>query len=149
MELIIFTSPDAGRAALAAAFFNALVDPSIACSIAAVPDPAVPVDPVVAASFDALKSGRFLMRPCRFTEQLGAWAAEIIHVGSRSASFRVDGVPILEWDVPDPRKQPFEVDGIRDWVCHRVEAHLREKGWLRDPKSRPSCSSPESDRPEN
>jgi arsenate reductase (thioredoxin) len=134
MELIIFTSPDAGRSAMAAAFFNALVTPSIACAIAAIPDPELPIDPVVVASFEALNLGRSLRPPCRFTEQLGVWAAEIIHVGSTSASFEIGGVRTLEWDIADPRKHGLEeVSAIRDWIRHCVETHLREKEWLREP----------------
>lgn len=131
MDLIIFTSPDAGRAAMAAAFFNALATPSIACAIAAVRDPQPPIDSLVVTSFDALNLGR-LLPPSRFTDQLEACAGQIIHVGIMTRSFPTRDDKTIEWDVDSPKHQPpGGIAGIRDGIGRRVEAYLREKCWLR------------------
>jgi hypothetical protein len=137
MELIIFTSPDAGRAAMAAAFFNDLATPAVACALAAVPDPDVSIEAQVAAGFDELRLGRSLLPPSRFTAQLGAWAAEIIQVGITTRSFPIRDVRTVEWDIASPTRRPLaEVKAIRDAIRDSVEGYLRRKQWLRDPTQR-------------
>lgn len=134
MELVIFTSSDASRAAMAAAFLNALVHPALACAIAAIPDPSVAIDAGVEASFNDLGLDRQLIRPARFTTQLGERAAEVIHVGKSVRPPWLDGIEALEWDVPDPRKfGPDEIAAIRDALRRRIEEHLHEKHWMREP----------------
>jgi arsenate reductase len=134
MELILVTSPDCGRAAMAAAFFNGLVTPSIACSIAAVPDPQMPIDPLVKAAFEELDTGRALLHPSRLTAELVAWGMELIHLGAASRSF---GFRNTEWDIADPAGQPIEeIRAIRDAIQRNVETLLAERGWLRAVRGR-------------
>jgi protein-tyrosine-phosphatase len=133
MDLILVTSPDSGRAAMAAAFFNLLVTPSLACSIAAVAEPNTTIPPLVTTAFDELATGRPLLPPSRLTTELGGWAAEIIYVGCSPSSFPVGGIRASEWDIPDPTHQPVEeIRAIRDAIQRCAATLLRERGWSRE-----------------
>jgi protein-tyrosine-phosphatase len=139
MDLIIVTSPDPGRAAMATAFFNLLVTPSLACSIGAVPEPNIAIPPLVTTAFEELATDRPLLPPSRLTAELGAWAAEIIYVGCSQSAFPHGGIPATEWDIPDPTHQPLEeVRAIRDTIYRCAWTLLRERGWARDLSTAPN-----------
>ena len=133
MDLILVTSPDPGRAAMATAFLNWLVTPSLACSIGAVPDPKIEIPPLVTTAFEELATGRPLLPPSRLTAELGAWAAEIIYVGCSPSTFPPGAIRATEWDIPDPTHQPVEeIRAIRDAIYRCAWTLLGERGWSRD-----------------
>jgi arsenate reductase len=131
MQLVIMTSSDTGRAAMAAAFFNEFVDPRIACSIAAVPDPQVPISRPVQAVFEESVLDRSLVVPTRLTPQLSSRAAEIISLGESGLATAVEGEHTEEWDVCDPSGQPMAaVRAVCDEIRKHVVTHLQARGWL-------------------
>ena len=126
------SSPDSGRAAMAAAFFNALVIPSLACSIAAVPDPHVPIQPLVRSAFELLPTGRPLLPPTRLTDEFGSCAGQIVRIGAAAASSPARDGCEVDWEIPDPTGEPIEkVVAIRDAIHARVQGLLRTRQWLR------------------
>src|SRR5262245_51899784 len=130
MELILVTSPDPGRAAMAAALFNANVTPSVACAIATVLEPGHRFDPAVVEAFEELDTGRLLLPPTRLTAELAVRAAEIISMGWGTTAIPSGGVPVTEWDIPDPTDQPLEeVRGVCDAIQRSVESFLRDRHW--------------------
>ena len=132
MELILVSSPDSGRAAMAAAFFNALVIPSLACSIAAVPDPHLPIQPLVRRAFELLPTGRPLLPPTRLTDEFGSCAGQIVHIGATPGSSPARDEREVDWEIPDPTGEPIEgVVAIRDAIHARVQALLQTRQWLR------------------
>jgi protein-tyrosine-phosphatase len=141
MDLILFASAEPARAAMAAAVFNALVDPAVACAIAATPDPSRPFDDATVKVMDELEPGVLLLRASRLTRELGAEAAQIIELGRLPIPAAPASVPTSTWEIADPSGQPTAgVRQIRDAIHARIERFLRDRNWLRS-----GCSSTRAD----
>jgi arsenate reductase len=132
MNLVLFTSLDPGRAPMGAAFFNALVEPSVACAIAAAPEPARLTESVVTEAMSEFRPGIILLSPCRLTAELGAAAAHVINVGTLPERLKLKGLTQVDWEIADPWGQPFEtVRSIRDEIRHRVSEFLEARRWAK------------------
>jgi hypothetical protein len=137
MDLVVFTSANGSRASIAAAFFNALVVPSLAVAVPAVPDPVAKLDGEFLAAARELSDQFTVVPPSRFTSQLGAKASLIVYVGCAVSLLKVDGVPYLEWDIAHTKVGPKEATHVaRDSILRSVEGLLRRRGWLRQEQAR-------------
>lgn len=137
MDLVVFTSANGSRASIAAAFFNALVVPSLAVAVPAVPAPVAKLDEEFLAVVKELRDQFTVVPPSRFTSELGTKAALIVYVGCAASMLRIDGVPYLEWDIASAK---VELKGatrvVRDSIMRSVEGLLRRRGWLRQEQAR-------------
>ena len=130
-ETVLFACVEnAGRSQMAAAFFNALADPSAARALSAGTDPAERVHPAVAQVMRELGLELGDARPRHLTRDLGARADVLITMGCGAACPVVPGVPHEDWPLPDPKDEPVErVREIRDQIRARVEALIAHSGW--------------------
>jgi hypothetical protein len=130
MQLILFTSADPGRAAMAASFFNAGACPSRACAIAAVAEPSGPFDDHVLAVMKELSSV-VLLPPTRLTDQLEACAAVCVWLGCPpETNSAPTSAHRIEWEIEDPCLQSIEgVRHVRDAIRSKTEAFVEEEQW--------------------
>ena len=130
-ETVLFACVEnAGRSQMAAAFFNALADPTAARALSAGTDPAERVHPAVAQVMGELGIELGDARPRRLTADLVARADVLITMGCGAACPLVPGVPHEDWALPDPKDEPVErVREIRDQIRARVEALIASSGW--------------------
>ena len=130
-ETVLFACVEnAGRSQMAAAFFNALADPTAARALSAGTDPAERVHPAVAQVMRELGIELGDARPRRLTADLVARADVLITMGCGAACPLVPGVPHEDWALPDPKDEPVErVREIRDQIRARVEALIASSGW--------------------
>ena len=130
-ETVLFACVEnAGRSQMAAAFFNALADPSAARALSAGTDPAERVHPAVAQVMRELGLELGDARPRHLTRDLVARADVLITMGCSAACPVVPGVPHEDWPLPDPKDEPVErVREIRDQIRARVEALIACSGW--------------------
>ena len=130
-ETVLFACVEnAGRSQMAAAFFNALADPSAARALSAGTDPAERLHPAVAQVMRELGLELGDARPRHLTRDLVARADVLITMGCGAACPVVPGVPHEDWPLPDPKDEPVErVREIRDQIRARVEALIARSGW--------------------
>jgi arsenate reductase (thioredoxin) len=120
---------NAGRSQMAAAFFNALADPTKARAISAGTAPAERVHPEVVEAM--LEAGIDLRKakPQRLTDQLAHDSAMMVTMGCEDACPVVPGARRLEWTLRDPKdRYPSEVREIRDEIRSLVESLVRTEG---------------------
>lgn len=131
MTTVIFACiQNAGRSQMAAAFFNALADPSKARAISAGTRPAAHVHPEVVAVMREAGLDLAGAEPRRLTAELAAGAAWLVTMGCGEDCPVVPGVQRDDWPLPDPHgKDPDGVRGIRDAVRAKVEAFVAAQGW--------------------
>ena len=131
MTTVIFACiQNAGRSQMAAAFFNALADPSRARAISAGTRPAAHVHPEVVAVMREAGLDLAGAEPRRLTAELAAGAAWLVTMGCGEDCPVVPGVQRDDWPLPDPHgKDPDAVRGIRDAVRAKVEAFVAAQGW--------------------
>lgn len=117
---------------MAAAWFNALADPSRARARSAGTQPGERVHPEVIRAMAEEGIDLAAARPALLTEEMARGASVLVTMGCGEAC---PLVPILErrdWPEPDPRGLPLaQVRAIRDRIRARVVALLEEKGWRR------------------
>jgi arsenate reductase (thioredoxin) len=115
---------NAGRSQMAAAFFNALVDPSRGRAISAGTQPAAQVHPEVVEAMREAGIDVSTARPQRLTDDLARTAQVFVTMGCGDQCPIVPGSTRIEWDLPDPKGQSVErVRAIRDDIKRHVE-HL-------------------------
>ncbi|MPZ18882.1 MAG: arsenate reductase ArsC [Luteitalea sp.] len=131
MALVIFACVhSAGRSQMAAAFFNAQADPSLARAAAAGTEPAARVHPVVVEAMREAGIDLDDARPQLLTEEIVRGARLLITMGCGERCPVVPGLEVEDWDLPDPKGKPLdEVRAIRDQVRARVDALLAARGW--------------------
>ena len=124
MKTIIFACVhNAGRSQMAAAFFNALADPSKARAISAGTAPGERVHPEVVAAMREAGLDLSGATPQKLTSELAAGASLLVTMGCGDACPYVPGLRLEDWPLPDPKGQPAAVvSGIRDDIRRRVEA---------------------------
>lgn len=132
MKTVIFACVhNAGRSQMAAAFFNALVDPAKARGISAGTQPGERVHPEVQAAMAEVGIDLSGARPQRLTDELARGAQWLITMGCGEACPHVPGLKRDDWPLEDPKGKPVErVREIRDEVRSRVSAFLAREGWL-------------------
>ncbi|MDQ3263161.1 MAG: arsenate reductase ArsC [Myxococcota bacterium] len=131
MDTVIFACVhNAGRSQMAAAFFNALSDPTLARAISAGTQPGPRVHPEVQAAMGELGIDLSGARPRLLTDALAAHAQLLITMGCGDQCPYVPGLRRGDWPLEDPKGKSVEqVRKIRDEVKRRVEALLVQEGW--------------------
>lgn len=133
MKTVIFACVhNAGRSQMAAAFFNADVDAAQACAISAGTVPAQRVHPEVVVTMGELGFDLRTVKPRLLTDELARGATLLITMGCGDACPVVPGLERYDWPLIDPKGKSVEqVRAIRDDLRARVDALLRDEGWLR------------------
>lgn len=123
MKTVIFACVhNAGRSQMAAAFFNAFVDPSKARAVSAGTEPGTRVHPEVLEAMREVGIDLGNARPQRLTEELAADADLLITMGCGEKCPYVPGLRRDDWPLRDPKGLPVEeVRAIRDEVRKRVQ----------------------------
>lgn len=116
---------NAGRSQMAAAFFNALADPSVAEAISAGTEPAASLHPEALEVMREVGIDLSGARPQKLTSELAQDASLLVTLGCGEACPHVPGLQREDWDLPDPKGQPLErVRTIRDEIQVRVRSLL-------------------------
>ena len=132
MKTILFACVhNAGRSQMAAAFFNAMADPSRARAVSAGTEPGRRVHPEVVEAM--LEVGIDIAgTPRKLTAELASQATLLVTMGCGEACPVVPGVRVEDWPLPDPKGQPVErVRAIRDEIRSRVADLLKREGAAR------------------
>ena len=131
MTIVLFACVhNAGRSQMAAAFFNALADPTRARALSAGTVPAERVHPEVVAAMAEVGIDLSAARPRRLTDELAAGAHVLVTMGCGEACPLVPGLRREDWPLPDPKGQPpARVREIRDAIRGRVAALVDAAGW--------------------
>ena len=131
METAVFLCVhNAGRSQMAAAWFNALVDPARARALSAGTEPAAHVHPEVVAAMLEVGIDLSASRPQRLTPEVASGASLLVTLGCGEACPVVPGVRRDDWPIEDPKGQPLEsVRHIRDRIRARVERLLADERW--------------------
>ena len=130
MKKILFAcTHNAGRSQMAAAFFNALADPSKARAESAGTQPGDRVHPEVLAVMKEVRIDLSGVKPRKLTLELAQGADMLITMGCEEACPVVPGLVPVDWPLEDPKGQSIEkVREIRDEVRARVVELLEQKG---------------------
>jgi arsenate reductase len=131
MKTVIFACVhSAGRSQMAAAWFNALAEPTKARAVAAGTEPGERVHPEVVTAM--LEAGIDLSqkRPQKLTDELARGADLLITMGCGEQCPVVPELQRADWPLEDPKGKPLErVREIREDVRTRVIALLEHEGW--------------------
>lgn len=123
---------NAGRSQMAAAFFNAVADPTKARAVSAGTEPAAHLHPEVVAAMAEVGLDLRDATPQRLTKTLAAGAELLVTMGCGESCPVVPGLRQHDWPLRDPKGQsPDVVRGIRDEVGARVRELVTEEGWAR------------------
>jgi arsenate reductase len=133
MTTVIFACVhNAGRSQMAAAFFNALADPTKARSVSAGTAPAACVHPEVLAAMAEVGLDLRAATPRLLTAAMAAEAQLLVTMGCGENCPVVPGLLRQDWPLPDPHGQSAAVvRRIRDEVQTRVEELVVRYGWAR------------------
>ena len=125
---------NAGRSQMAAAFFNALADPTLARAVSAGTQPAAHVHPEVVETMREVGIDLSPARPTQLTDDLAARAQWLVTMGCGEACPTMAGVRRLDWAIPDPKGRSLDVvRNVREEVRHRVLDFVASEGWVRAP----------------
>lgn len=131
MHLVIFACVhNAGRSQMAAAWFNALSDPSRARALSAGTAPGPRVHPEVQQAMGEVGVDLSGQTPQLLTDELAAGASLLVTMGCGEACPAVPGLARDDWPLEDPKNKPVErVRQIRDEIRGRVQGLLDARGW--------------------
>ncbi|WP_437793996.1 arsenate reductase ArsC [Sorangium sp. So ce693] len=131
MKTVLFACVhNAGRSQMAAAWFNALSDPSKARAISAGTEPGPRVHPEVLAAMAEEGIDLSAVKPQRLTDALASQAALLVTMGCGEVCPVVPGLRRDDWPLEDPKGKPVErVREIRDEVRVRVSELVSREGW--------------------
>jgi len=120
---------NAGRSQMAAAFFNAVADPSKARAVSAGTQPAERVNPVVVEAMREAGIDVSGATPQRLTQTVAAQASLLVTMGCGDECPYVPGLQRDDWPLDDPAGQPLErVRAIRDDIRQRVHTLVTRAG---------------------
>lgn len=120
---------NAGRSQMAAAFFNALADPSSARAVSAGTNPAAFVHPQVVNAMREVGIDLGGITPRLLTPALAEQAALLITMGCGEACPVVPGLEREDWNLPDPEQLPPDrVAALRDEIRMRVKRLIATRG---------------------
>jgi arsenate reductase len=120
---------NAGRSQMAAAFFNALVDPSTARAVSAGTQPADRVNPLVVEAMREAGIDISGATPQRLTQTVAEQASLLVTMGCGDDCPYVPGLQRDDWPLEDPAGQPLErVRAIRDDIRQRVHTLVTREG---------------------
>ena len=130
MKTILFACVhNAGRSQMAAAFFNALADPTKAHAISAGTEPGARVHPEVVAAMREVGVDLTGASPTKLTDALATQAELLVTMGCGEACPFVPGLRREDWPLDDPKGESVErVRAIRDEIRARVERLLAAEG---------------------
>ena len=130
-ETVVFACvQNAGRSQMAAAFFNALADPSAARAVSAGTEPAAAVHPEVVAAMQEVGIDLAAVRPRLLTDDILARADVLITMGCGAACPVAPGLARDDWPLTDPSNEPPDrVREIRDQIRARVARLVADAGW--------------------
>jgi len=133
MTTVIFACVEnAGRSQMAAAFFNAVADPSKARAISAGTKPAAQVHPAVSTVMREVGLDLGGTVPQHLTPELAARGQLLITMGCGDACPFVPGLRRDDWALDDPKGQPLDrVRAIRDEIRDRVDRLVKTEDWER------------------
>jgi len=133
MKSVIFACVhNAGRSQMAAAFFNALADPTRARAVSAGTQPAGAVHPEVVDVMREVGVDLAGARPRLLSDELAADADLLVTMGCGEACPLIPDLERDDWPLDDPKgRPPDEVRRIRDQIRDRVAALLRARSWMR------------------
>ena len=130
MKTVLFACVhNAGRSQMAAAFFNALVDPAKAHGISAGTSPADRVHPEVVAAMREAGVDLSGVSPQKLTGDRVQGVDVLVTMGCGEECPFVPGARVEDWAVQDPKgRPPEEVRAIRDDIRARVAALIAREG---------------------
>jgi len=133
MSTVLFACiHNAGRSQIAAAWFNALGDPSKVRAISAGTEPGPRVHPEVLAAMREVGIDLEGTQPQKLTENLAQGATMLVTMGCGEQCPVVPGLRRADWPLEDPKGKPIErVREIRDEIRQRVIELLAAEGWSR------------------
>jgi arsenate reductase len=121
---------NAGRSQMAAAWFNALSDPSKAHAISAGTEPGSRVHLEVIEAMREVGIDLSSVKPQRLTDELASSAAMLVTMGCGEACPVVPGLRRMDWPLEDPRGLPIaRVREIRDEVRGLVATLIAAEGY--------------------
>ena len=121
---------NAGRSQMAAAFFNALTNPTRARAISAGTRPATAIHPEVVTAMRELGIDLSNAKPQYLSTDLSKDAHIVITMGCGDDCPLIPGVERDEWPLNDPKGQSIEdVRRIRDEIRKRVGELVKERKW--------------------
>jgi arsenate reductase len=131
MKTVIFACVhNAGRSQMAAAWLNALADPSQARAISAGTEPGTRVHPEVVDAMREVGIDLSTQTPQKLTDELARGAQMLVTMGCGEQCPVVPGLARDDWPLEDPKGKPLaRVREIRDEVKSRVQRLVEEKGW--------------------
>ncbi len=131
MNTVIFACiHNAGRSQMAAAWFNALADPTKARAISAGTEPGTRVHPEVLEAMREVGVDLGDRTPQKLTDDLARGAQMLITMGCGEQCPVLPGLRRDDWPLEDPKGKPIaRVREIRDDVRGRVLALLQREGW--------------------
>jgi arsenate reductase len=117
---------------MAAAWFNALSDPSKARAISAGTEPGTRVHPEVLEAMSEVGVDLSSAIPRFLSDELAHSAALLVTMGCGEACPVVPGLPRADWPLEDPKGKPIaRVREIREEVRKRVTNLLAKEGWAK------------------
>ena len=127
MKTVLFSCiHNAGRSQMAAAWFNALSDPSRARGVSAGTEPGPRVHPEVLAAMKEVGIDLSTAKPQKLTTELAKGSALLVTMGCGEACPAIPGLAREDWPLEDPKGKPIErVREIRDDIRARI-ARLTE-----------------------
>ena len=121
---------NAGRSQMAAAFFNALANPTRARAISAGTKPATAIHPEVVTAMRELGIDLSDAKPQYLSAALSKDAHIVVTMGCGDDCPLIPGVERDEWPLNDPQGQSIEdVRRIRDEIRKRVGELVKERKW--------------------
>ena len=119
---------NAGRSQMAAALFNALVDPTRARAISAGTQPAAHVHPEVVTVMREVGIDLSGATPTRLNDALTREAQILVTMGCGEECPIVPGAKRIDWNVPDPKgRDAEEVRAIREDITRQVAALIEQE----------------------
>jgi arsenate reductase (thioredoxin) len=131
MKTVLFACVhNAGRSQMAAAWLNALADPTKARAVSAGTAPGARVHPEVVAVMREVNVDLSHEVPKLLSEELAKTASLLITMGCGDACPVVPGLRRDDWPLEDPKGRPAErVREIRDEIRARVQKLVESEGW--------------------
>ena len=131
MKRVLFACVhNAGRSQMAAAWFNALADRTLAEGISAGTAPGAHVHPEVLTAMREVGIDLSTAQPRFLSDELAASAHMLITMGCGEACPAIPGLRRDDWPLEDPKGKSVErVREIRDEVKARVQALIDREGW--------------------
>jgi arsenate reductase len=131
MKTVLFACVhNAGRSQMAAAWLNALANPSKARAISAGTHPGPRVHPEVVAAMREVGVDLVGAATTRLTTELAEQAQLLVTMGCGDECPYVPGAQRDDWPLEDPKGKSIErVREIRDEIRARVQALIEHEGW--------------------